>query len=261
MYFIFILGPAGSGKSYLTKAFSDWLRDHKLDVVTVNLDPAADWLPYSPDVDIRNYVTVDEVMKKFNLGPNGALIASVDLATNYISDIRSEIESLAPNYVIVDAPGQLEIFAFRVAGKIIIERLAKGYKEVSVFLIDSYLATRPAPLLSMLFLALSTALYLGVPQVNALSKADMLSEADLEKLRHWLEAPSDFAYDLSRELKGFLGSLDYISFLEGIITPLISELVPVSSIAERGLDALYAAIQRVLAGGEDYLTEEPSEAL
>ncbi len=261
MYFVFILGPAGSGKSYLTSALASWMRDHKLDTAIVNLDPAAEWLPYSPDIDVREYVSASDVMRKFNLGPNGALIASVDLATNYIDDMRAEIDNLSPNYVIIDTPGQLEIFAFRVAGKVFVDRLAKDTKKVSVFLVDSYLATRPAPLLSMLFLSLSASLYLKIPQINVLSKADALAEQDLDRIKRWMEYPSDFALELSRELSGILGSVDYISLVEGLIAPLASELIPVSSISEKGLDLLYAAIQRVVAGGEDYFTEEPSEAL
>ncbi|MEM1561081.1 MAG: ATP/GTP-binding protein, partial [Ignisphaera sp.] len=72
MYFIFILGPAGSGKSYLTYSFTNWLIEHGMDIAIVNLDPAVTWLPYTPDVDIRDYITVEEVMRKYNLGPNGA---------------------------------------------------------------------------------------------------------------------------------------------------------------------------------------------
>jgi len=261
MYFVLVLGPAGSGKSYLSRALSDWMKDHGLDVVLLNLDPAAEWLPYLPDVDVRNYITYAEVMRKFNLGPNGALITSVDLIANYIDDIRSEIESRSPNYVVVDTPGQMEIFAFRASGKVVVDRLTKGYKRVSVFLIDSYLATRASALLSMLFLSMSSFLYLGIPQITVLSKADVLSERDLERIREWMENPSSFAYEISSELHGFIAEFDYVTLINGLIAPLTRELLPVSAITETGLDALYASIQRIVAGGEDFLTEEPSEVL
>ncbi len=39
------------------------------------------------------------------------------------------------------------------------------------------------------------------------------------------------------------------------------EIVPVSSKNLSGFNDLYAAIQRVVAGGEDYYTEEPSPRL
>jgi GTPase SAR1 family protein len=73
----FVVGTAGSGKSSLTGVFSEWLRDHEQMTATVNLDPAAIALPYEPDLDVREYVDYERVMATKNLGPNGALIASV----------------------------------------------------------------------------------------------------------------------------------------------------------------------------------------
>ncbi|HIP65006.1 MAG TPA: GTPase, partial [Pyrodictium sp.] len=62
MYFIVFVGPAGSGKSHLVDAFGDWLEFNELSVARVNLDPAAEWLPYEPDVDVREYVDARKVM-------------------------------------------------------------------------------------------------------------------------------------------------------------------------------------------------------
>ena len=50
-YAIIVLGTAGSGKTTLTAALADFLLDNELDVVTVNLDPAVETLPYKPDID------------------------------------------------------------------------------------------------------------------------------------------------------------------------------------------------------------------
>ena len=261
MYYVFILGPAGSGKSYLTSAFVEWLKDHEMDAISVNLDPAAEWLPYAPDVDIRDYITVTEVMRKFNLGPNGGLIMAVDLIVNYISKIKDEIEEYRPNYVIVDTPGQMEIFAFRASGPTIIASLASSSKSVTIFLIDSYLATRPGPLLSMFFLALSTALYHRIPQLTVLSKADILPSETIDRIRNWIENPELFVQELKHDIKALYSYIDVEYLIESFIRPLLSELIPVSAITNAGLDELYAAIQRILAGGEDYLTEEPSEKL
>ena len=261
MYFIYMLGPAGSGKTYLTHALSEWMQSRGLDVSIVNLDPAAEWLPYTPSADIRNYVRADEVMKRYNLGPNGALITSVDLSVNYIDDIREEIESEKPNYVIVDTPGQLEIFAFRVAGKIIIEKLSRGDKTVGIFLLDAHLATQPPALLAMLFLSISSELYLRIPQIRVLSKSDVLSDKELSEVLYLLQNPAEFASRIEKELRGFTTYIDYISLMENLVKPLLTETVAVSAVTEYGLDTLYAAIQRILAGGEDYLTEEPSEIL
>jgi len=43
-------------------------------VHVVNLDPAADELDYTPSVDLRSLITVDDAMDELNLGPNGGLM-------------------------------------------------------------------------------------------------------------------------------------------------------------------------------------------
>ena len=61
---IFVLGPAGCGKSSFVKAFSEYLREMDLDVKCVNLDPATDPV-FDASVDIRSFVKTEEIMKKF----------------------------------------------------------------------------------------------------------------------------------------------------------------------------------------------------
>lgn len=47
---------------------------HTMDVV--NLDPAAEYFDYSPILDIRDLIKVDDVMEDddLKLGPNGGLV-------------------------------------------------------------------------------------------------------------------------------------------------------------------------------------------
>jgi pantothenate kinase-related protein Tda10 len=52
MFIVFVIGTAGSGKSFLAASFSDWLKLAKQNVVTVNLDPGVLTLPYKPDINI-----------------------------------------------------------------------------------------------------------------------------------------------------------------------------------------------------------------
>lgn len=37
----------------------------------INLDPAAETIEYPVSIDIRDLITVDEVMEELNYGPNG----------------------------------------------------------------------------------------------------------------------------------------------------------------------------------------------
>jgi GTPase SAR1 family protein len=112
MPIVFIIGTAGSGKSLFTAAFSEWLKMAKQDVAVVNLDPGVIKLPYSPDVDIRNYVDVGNLMEKYELGPNGALILAADLIADEIENVTRDVESANADLVVVDTPGQMELFAF-----------------------------------------------------------------------------------------------------------------------------------------------------
>ena len=113
---IFVIGMAGSGKSLLVASFSEFLRSTEQNVITLNLDPGATALPYNPDVDVRTYVDIDELMEKYKLGPNGALIMASDVAGDHLEEIRGQLEEEALDFVLADTPGQIELFAFRESG-------------------------------------------------------------------------------------------------------------------------------------------------
>src|SRR5437016_13553933 len=76
---LYFLGTAGSGKSTMVYAFQLWMNSQGLDCVTVNLDPGAESLQYSPDLDVRDYVNLSEIMEEQDLGPNGAQVAAADM--------------------------------------------------------------------------------------------------------------------------------------------------------------------------------------
>ena len=46
----------------------------KRNVRVINLDPAAEKFDYNCDIDIRELISVSDVMTKLKYGPNGALI-------------------------------------------------------------------------------------------------------------------------------------------------------------------------------------------
>ena len=68
----FLVGCAGTGKSTLTGMYRDWLNDQPdIDAIAVNFDPGAIQIPYKADVDIRDYIRIEDVIEKYKLG--GAL--------------------------------------------------------------------------------------------------------------------------------------------------------------------------------------------
>ena len=67
-----VIGPPGSGKTAYCHEISQLLKHvfgRKLAIV--NLDPANENLPFTPDIDVKEAVTVEDVMELKNLGPNG----------------------------------------------------------------------------------------------------------------------------------------------------------------------------------------------
>ncbi len=254
--YIYFVGTAGSGKSYLTGSFLQWLEENSTEntnIITVNFDPGVLNLPYSPDIDCRDYVNINNVMEKYELGPNGGLIASIDLLITKIDEIREEILELHPDIVLIDTPGQLELFAFRSASNFIIDSLdEKRENSLIAFLNDPNLSKTVGGFISVQLLALNIYYRAMVPVINLLSKIDLLSEFEIEKIKNWSEDTLFLEDCINEETTGDFReisiklerSINEMAILPGII--------PLSAVNDDGLSLLYAEISRILSGGEDF---------
>ncbi|WP_456369561.1 PRK13768 family protein [Geoglobus sp.] len=243
--FVFIIGTAGSGKSYFTGSFSDYLDFKKIDHAIVNLDPGADFLPYEPDVDVREWITVDDVMEKYSVGPNGAQIVSADLIATKADDIVDELDLYSADYVLVDTPGQMELFTLRSSSEILIQAFGRE-NCVSVFLFDPVISQRASGFTSMVFMYSSAVMRLNIPQIPVLSKSDILPDHDLERILSWSSDPDTLYTDVSRE-RGLSRDLFHLLREAGLIRPLI----PVSAKTGMGMDDVYEIVQDIYYGGED----------
>jgi GTPase SAR1 family protein len=249
MDLIFLAGTAGSGKSLLTASLMDWFREKSESVVTVNLDPGATSLPYEPDVDIRDKVDIQSLMASYQLGPNGALVLAADVIATKLSEVQTEIESFQPDQVIVDTPGQTELFAFRESGPYIAKNLRADSK-VILFLLDSVLASSPPNFLSLALLSAAVQIRLGLAQISVLSKSDLSREKSAEILE-WSRSPAKFEESLSKVSSGE----EYVLFsnlFRGLRTISFSiGLYPVSSVSREGLVPLIGEVTRISKGGEE----------
>ncbi|MEM3832840.1 MAG: ATP/GTP-binding protein [Thermoprotei archaeon] len=249
--YIYILGPAGSGKSTLTASLANTIESHDLTVARVNLDPGAEWIPYEPDVDVRNYIKLSDVMEKYKLGPNGGLVVSVDLMINYINDMVKSIEDMEPDYVLIDTPGQMELFAFRDTGVNIAKILGAKKNSAILFLIDSFSMRKPSIMASMLLLAASTYVKFMFPQVNVLTKIDKISDDDLKQIIEWsqdLTALSD-ALELEMQESQREISRDILIIVSNL--GFLGDMVPVSSFRSETTMALYAELQRIFSSEDE----------
>ena len=251
LHALYIVGTAGSGKSTLTGALATWLQNAKLSVATVNLDPGVQTLPYMPDVDIRDYVSLANVMEKYNLGPNGGLVAAIDLISGHVDAVEKEIDDIAADFVVLDAPGQIELFAFRETGPLIVSHLG-GQSRLLIYLVDAALAKTPAGFVSSLLLAASALVRFNLPEVNVLSRADLLTEEELEQIMGWLDDIDALIYDAQatrNELQSELTSELYRA-IQHVFSG--SDVVPVSAQKMENLDLLFTQISNALTGGEGF---------
>jgi GTPase SAR1 family protein len=251
MLFAFVVGTAGSGKSLLTASLEKWLVGSDLSVTVVNLDPGVDSPPYTSYVDIREYVDYGEVMSSFGLGPNGALVASLDMAVESAYDIRDEIIDTERDYVLVDCPGQMELFAYRSSGPLMVSNLRGNDPALSLYLLDSNIARTAVGYLASTLLGISINIQFGIPQLNVLSKTDILAEQEVEEIVDWgselyllEEALESSANGLRREY-----SRSIIEMLGSLGTA--AESIPVSAKEMTGIDILYGEMQRIFTGGDN----------
>jgi GTPase SAR1 family protein len=250
MFTVLIIGMAGSGKTVLTGTFLEWLKFKDQNVLSLNLDPGTLKLPYNPDIDVRDYININELMEKYELGPNGALILASDLLADHIEEIQSNVEEVDPDILLVDTPGQMELFAFRESGPFITRAISQERKAV-VYLLDAPFCKNPLNYISNMFIAAAVYNRLLQPQVYVLSKADLIQKSDLENMVDW----SDDINLLETSLKESSGSVSTILIRDLALslyrTELMTEPIPISSKTEEGFVELYAALTRIISGGEE----------
>lgn len=248
--YVYIVGTAGSGKSRFTWALQRWLKERGLDAVTLNLDPGAESLPYSPDVDIRDWIRLPEVMEQYELGPNGAQIMAADLVALRLGEIESLLGGFRAPYVIVDTPGQTELFVFRESGRITMELLAPG-RSLIVFLLDPFLARKPSAYVSMLMLSATTQFRFQVPLVNVVSKRDLLKDEELGRILAWGEDPASLEDALLAEKADVYTQMSTETFRILDAMQGVTKAYPVSGDTLEGMEDVYTQVQSLFHAGED----------
>lgn len=247
---LYFVGTAGSGKTTLVEAYSTWMASQGLDTVTVNLDPGVDNLPYTPDVDIRDWVSVPEVMREQGLGPNGAQIAAADMLALNARELSEVLEKYQTPFFLIDTPGQLELFALRESSRAIIEALGREDSAL-IYLNDPAVAKYPSGFMSSALLAVTTQFRHSLPFVNVLSKVDLLPEEDLQRVLKWSNDPFALYESLVTDVTTpkTLLDVEFFKVLEEM--GVYKRLSPVSAQIPFGLEDIYSQIQMVFAGGED----------
>ena len=249
MKIIFITGTAGAGKSLLVSKIYEYYTSNGAFAAILNLDPGVENLPYSCDIDVRDHVDIISLMKQYDLGPNGALIMANDLIASKIDKIQHEIDDVNPDYLIIDTPGQIELFAYRASGPFLVENL-DAEEKVNLFLYDGSLITTPVNFVSIALLATSIKLRLKISTINLITKTDLIG-AKMKEILQWSTNLKSLETAISDEADGetytlttnILRSLNFGGFAQG--------LIPISSVTGEGMVNLESALSRIINLGEE----------
>jgi GTPase SAR1 family protein len=247
---LFVVGTAGAGKSTLVTAFQRWTRFLEVECLTINLDPGAERVHYDPEFDVRDLISLHEVMEEYDLGPNGAQILAADLVAAQSYDIQDELEGLAGDLLVIDTPGQVELFAFREASSHMVEVLGQGQAAL-IFLFDPMLSQSASGFVSQMLLSNIVHFRLGLPTANFLSKSDLLPPEDLDRVLGWGEDLDMLESALFEEAGGqrtefAIGQLRMMQNAQ--IQP---GLIPLSSEQEEGLADILSFAQSIFGGMAD----------
>jgi len=133
------------------------------------------------DVDVSHLVSVEEVMERMNLGPNAALIYAMQFINDnfdewVIQAIRKVFESADPTqpcWVLLDMPGQVELYTHVECVKDMVTKLEKQMTLCTLNLVDSHYCSDPGKYISCLLTSLTTMLHICTPHLNVLTKVDL----------------------------------------------------------------------------------------
>lgn len=196
-----VIGPAGSGKSSYCHLIQGMAKTLKRNILVVNLDPAAEQFKYECILDVRDLISVDDVMELTKLGPNGGLVYAMEYLIENPEWLLEEIGNLGEDdYVLFDCPGQLELYTHMDLMRRVIDSLKRvGFNLCSVAMVDSTFLSDEPKFFSGILMALSIMMNLELPHVTVLSKCDLVE--DKQNLSKYLNADYkqkkvDF-YDLS----------------------------------------------------------------
>ncbi|KAE9397922.1 XPA-binding protein 1 [Gymnopus androsaceus JB14] len=252
---IITIGMAGAGKSTFVQRINSYL--HSQDPPSPPY--SVTHLPFDANIDIRDTVNYKEVMKQYNLGPNGGILTALNLFTTKFDQVLSLVEKRSDtvDYVILDTPGQIEIFTWSASGAIITDAIASSLPTVVAYIIDTPRTSAPATFMSNMLYACSILYKTKLPFILVFNKTDV--------------QPHDFALEWMQDFEAFQEALathggtrdaegepTYMNSLMNSMSLVLDEFykhlkaVGVSSMTGDGIKEFFDAVE---ASREEYETQ------
>eukprot|EP01062_Namystynia_karyoxenos_P057225 TRINITY_DN48182_c0_g1_i1.p1 TRINITY_DN48182_c0_g1~~TRINITY_DN48182_c0_g1_i1.p1 ORF type:complete len:421 (+),score=154.62 TRINITY_DN48182_c0_g1_i1:68-1330(+) len=237
---VLVVGMAGSGKSTLMHRLNVEMHERQIPSFFINLDPAVLEVPFGVNIDIRDTVNYKEVMRQYSLGPNGAIVTSLNLFATRFNQVVSFLEQRQSGlkYVFIDTPGQIEVFTWSASGQIIMETLASTFPTVMLYVMDAARSHTPATFMSNMLYSCSMLYRTQLPLLLCINKIDI---ADHSEMVRWMRDADEFARALERQSS-------YSASLTQSMSQVLEEFyrnltqVGVSAVTGQGAEALLEGI-------------------
>ncbi|SMN22781.1 similar to Saccharomyces cerevisiae YLR243W GPN3 Putative protein of unknown function [Maudiozyma saulgeensis] len=190
---VMVLGPAGAGKSTFCNSIITHMQNVGRRAHIVNLDPAAEPNKYEFTVDIRDLISLEDVMEEMDLGPNGALIYCFEYLLQNLDWLDEELGDYNDEYLIFDCPGQIELYTHVPVLPNIVRHLQGqlNFSLCATYLLEAPFVIDSSKFFSGALSAMSAMILLELPHINILSKIDMVKdEYSRKRLKRFLNPDS-----------------------------------------------------------------------
>uniref|UniRef100_A0A3Q3FYR3 GPN-loop GTPase 3 n=1 Tax=Kryptolebias marmoratus TaxID=37003 RepID=A0A3Q3FYR3_KRYMA len=255
-----VMGPAGSGKSTYCSTMVQHAESLNRSVQVVNLDPAAEHFNYPVMADIRELIQVDDVMEDDSLrfGPNGGLVFCMEYFANNFDWLEESLGHVEDDYILCEK-GVIELYTHLPVMRQLVEQLQQWeFRVCGVFLVDSQFMVESFKFISGVMAALSAMVSLEIPQVNILTKMDLLNPKAKKEIEKYLDPDMYSMMDDNSEsfrstqfkklTKAICGLIDDYSMVR---------FLPFDRTDEEGINIVLQHIDFSIQYGEDLEFKEP----
>lgn len=215
------------------------------------------------DKDISELVTVGDVMDELEFGPNGGLMYCLEYLADNLDWFREKLGDYEEDYLIIDCPGQIELYTHTTVMKRIVEFLHKemGYKLVTLYLLDSNFVGENSKFIAGTLMCLASMVQFEMPHVNILTKVDLLGKAayseDFDKFLE-VNVPIILAEDSNNQQSPKFAALS--SAIGEVLDQWnLVNFVPLDITNEDAIADLLAHIDNATQYGENEEPKEPED--